>query len=206
MNNNQNQPTIAEKLIAKEILKELVSFFDEGISWQAGIGIRAYTPNELSIYENILAGVKLVEDKGIDVHRGFGPWDLYSPTKHKTIDALKPFDSSGDEQEVFDGVHARVLKNEYSVDDENFINEIEKRSKGLITMESIRAKNKNLVEEYEALKKKKIGIELKTENELAKIQIKLQADLKALDEMQEKTLKIAEERDKKKSLFSRLFE
>lgn len=207
-NNQQNKPTIAEKLTANVILNECVSFFDEGISWQARIGIRAYTPKELDIYKNILAGVKLVEDKGIDVKRGFGPWDLFGPTKHRTIDALKPFDSSGDEQEVFAGVHARIIKNEYSLDDEDFIKEIEKRSKGLITMESIRKENKNLTEQWESFKKEKIGIELKTENELGKIQLKLGADLKALSEMQEKTEKIAVEREKnkKRGFFSRLFQ
>ena len=208
MDTNQNKPTVGERFVGKDILGECVTFFDEGISWQAKMGMRAYTPKELEIYKNILAGVKLVEDKGIDVHRGFGPWDLYAPTKHRSIDALKPFDSTGDELEVWNGVYGRIIRNEYSVDDEDYMKEIEKRTNGETSLVKIRQENKSLVEKYESLKKEKVGIELKTENELAKIQIKLDTDLKALSDMQEKTEKIAEEREKnkKKGFLSRLFE
>ena len=194
------------KVQPKEIISKCINMWDEEISVHAKTGMREYTPEELEVYKNILAGVKLLEDQGFPVPHP-APWDILIPTKHRTIDALKPYESKGDELEVWNGVYARIAVNEQSEDDEDFVNEVEKRTNGEISIAKIREDNKENAEKIASAKKKLRGLELERENAFAKIDIERDAKLKDLHDQQERIERIVAEREKnkKKGFLSRLF-
>ena len=139
MNNDVNPAT---RLASGQALNELVTFFEDGISWQARLAMREYTSKELDIYNNIMLSVKAIEESGFDVKRGHGPWDIYGPYSHKSEKASNNLDPSKDETEVWSRVRDRVIKNKYTTDDEDYMAEIERRSNGLQSIIKIQEENK----------------------------------------------------------------
>jgi hypothetical protein len=154
-------------LTDQDAIKENIRIWDEKISWLAKTGMREYTEDELWIYNQLVESNNKIIERNSSLHhlKGKAPWDTLPPVKHKSISALKPFDSKSDDNEVWGIVHERIIKNEYDANDEDYMKEIEKRTNGETSLVKIREKNKSLVEKYESLKKEKVGIELKTENE-----------------------------------------
>ena len=129
-------------LTDQDAIKENVRIWDEKISWLAKTGMREYTKDELAIYNQIVESNNQIIGRNSSLHhlKGKAPWDTNPPVKHRSICALKPFDSKSDDNEVWDIVYERIIKNEYDADDDDYMKEIEKRTNGETSIAKIRGK------------------------------------------------------------------
>jgi len=130
----------SNKIITARELGEMLGSLEQEIDGFAKLGIRTYAPNDTIAYKLSLALIDLLESKGIDLRSARAYWVLHAPTQHRTIKESKPFDTRGDELEVFEKVLTKILRGEGDIDDFNFIKEIEKRSGLDVLDEDLRAK------------------------------------------------------------------
>lgn len=120
------------KTITAGELGEKLKVLEQEVSPWARAGMRAYTLKELDAYRVSLVIIDFLEsEKLINGEKMRNWWTLYAPTEHQTIKESKPINAKSDELEVFEKVHAKIVRGEMDIDDFKFIKEIEKRLEGV---------------------------------------------------------------------------
>lgn len=95
-----NQPWFFQiKLTPQDAIKENIKIWENSISFEAKAGIREFTNNELYIYNQLVESNNLIiKEINKPELKGQAPWDKFTPTKHKTLTASKPFSETGEDE------------------------------------------------------------------------------------------------------------